>query len=329
MIVDDQKLQSNWYNRQIHPQNKIVKAHLNSIETLSVNIANPTQFATGSHDHLVKLWDLNTFKNTSTLQGHKEGIWSTQYSLDGKSLLTASPDKSLIIWDLSKGKPASVLKEHHNKVYFCQYNEDNKLIASGGEDSRLIIWDTRKGTPLKIIQSENKIIYNIKWSRCGNYLVTSEFGGVCKIFETRNFSQIASFGKFQEDERAWCCDIDFRETSKHKNKIFVGYESRIVKVLTFSPQEKSLQLDYEFIAHMDPIKCLNLDGQKELIITSCRDGSARIWESYRRPQEYSPKAIGTLLEHDDNVSSIQFVPHASKTLLLTSSYDCSVNFYQI
>ncbi|KAL4510278.1 hypothetical protein ABPG72_008168 [Tetrahymena utriculariae] len=278
MIVDDQKLLSNWYNRQIHAQNKIVKAHLNSIETLSVNTANPTQFATGSHDHLVKLWVLNYFKNTSTLQGHKEGIWSTQYSLDGKSLLTASPDKSLIIWDLSKGKPASVLKEHHNKIYFCQYNEDNKLIASGGEDSRLIIWDTRKGTPLKIIQSENKIISYIKWSRCGNYFVKSEYGGVCKIFKTRNFSQIASFGKFQEDER-----------------------SRIVKVLTFSPQEKSIQLDYEFIAHMDPIKCLNLDGQKELIVTSCRDGSARIWESYRRPQEYSPKAIGALLEHDDNL----------------------------
>ncbi|KAL4510284.1 hypothetical protein ABPG72_008174 [Tetrahymena utriculariae] len=309
MIVDDQKLLSNWYNRQIHAQNKIVKAHLNSIETLSVNTANPTQFATGSHDHLVKLWVLNTFKNTSTLQGHKEGIWSTQYSLDGKSLLTASPDKSLIIWDLSKGKPASVLKEHHNKIYFCQYNEDNKLIASGGEDSRLIIWDTRKGTPLKIIQSENKIISYIKWSRCGNYLVKSEYGGVCKIFETRNFSQIASFGEFQEDERftnfikrpGAVIQIDFRETYKHKNKIFVGYNSRIVKVLTFSPQEKSIQLDYEFIAHMDPIKCLNLDGQKELIVTSCRDGSARIWESYRRPQEYSPKAIRTLLEHDDNL----------------------------
>lgn len=43
-----------------------------------------------------------------------------------------------------------------------------------------------------------------------------------------------------------------------------------MKVLNFSPQEKTIKPEYEFIAHMDPIKCLNLDGEKQMIITSCR-----------------------------------------------------------
>lgn len=100
-----------------------------------------------------------------------------------------------------------------------------------------------------LLIGENKIIYNIKWSRCGNYLVTSEYGGICKIFETKNFSEVAAFGKYHEDERvirlifstinklfiwffnnkAWCCDVDFRETSKNKFKIFVGYEVNLFK----------------------------------------------------------------------------------------------------
>jgi len=54
--------------------------------------------------------------------------------------------------------------------------------------------------------------------------VTSEYGGVCKIFDAKNFELIASFGRSHPDERAWCCDLDFRETSKNKFQIFVGYE---------------------------------------------------------------------------------------------------------
>lgn len=106
-------------------------------------------------------------------------------------------------------------------MYFASYNEDNRYIASGGEDQRLIIWDTRKGTPLKVIESkqqsreiltyhanrllqppgENKIIYNIKWSRDGNYLATSEYGGVCKLYDAKTFELIASFGKAKPEEK--------------------------------------------------------------------------------------------------------------------------------
>ncbi|EGR32793.1 WD40 repeat protein [Ichthyophthirius multifiliis] len=282
------------------------KAHLNSIETLSISKQNPNTFATGSHDHLIKLWDLNTFKETQLLRGHSQGVWSTQFSNDGKQLLSASPDKTLIIWDLNKGKPTSTLKEHLNKVYFCQYNEDNKLIASGGEDQRLIIWDTRKGTAMKIIESENKIIYNIKWSKDGNYLCTSEYGGICKIFDAKNFNLIAQFGSYNEEER-----------------------SRYVNVLELSPKNQTLTKEYEFIAHMDPIKCLNIDGEKQLLITSCRDGSARVWEAFKRQNQYSPKTIGSLIGHEENVSSIQFVAVGGKTLLLTSSYDQKVHLFEI
>lgn len=92
--------------------------------------------------------------------------------------------------------------------------------------------------------------------------MTSEYGGVCKIFDAKNFELIASFGRSHPDERAWCCDLDFRETSKNKMQIFVGFETRVVKVLTFSPEEKSLKGNYEFLAHMDPVKSVSLDGEK-------------------------------------------------------------------
>ncbi len=46
---------------QVNPNKTILKAHLNSIECLAGNNFNKT-FATGSHDHTIKIWDLEKTK---------------------------------------------------------------------------------------------------------------------------------------------------------------------------------------------------------------------------------------------------------------------------
>lgn len=53
----DQNLMIN----QIDPIKQIHEAHSNSIETLAVH-PNQRNFATGSHDRTIKLWDLDKFK---------------------------------------------------------------------------------------------------------------------------------------------------------------------------------------------------------------------------------------------------------------------------
>lgn len=60
-----------WYERDIDPFDQVAKAHYNSIETLSFNPAAPNELVTGSHDKLIKLWDINKMKNTGQLEGHK------------------------------------------------------------------------------------------------------------------------------------------------------------------------------------------------------------------------------------------------------------------
>lgn len=61
---------SNWYDNNIEPYVQIEKAHLNSIECCCFNPANDCELVTGSHDKLIKVWDINKFKNTNTLEGH-------------------------------------------------------------------------------------------------------------------------------------------------------------------------------------------------------------------------------------------------------------------
>lgn len=83
----------------------------------------------------------------------REGVWSVDFSLDGKSVITAGPDKVIMQWDNKSKKSTSVYKGNASKINVARFNENCKLIASGSDDGRVVIWDTRKGNPLKTIES--------------------------------------------------------------------------------------------------------------------------------------------------------------------------------
>ena len=51
-----------------------------------------------------------------------QGIWSVDFSKDGKTLLSGSPDSNLMIWDLKTGKQSKIMKGHKSKVYYAKYN---------------------------------------------------------------------------------------------------------------------------------------------------------------------------------------------------------------
>ena len=77
------------------------------IVTLPGRIVNSVSFspdgailATGSAA-VVKLWDVSTRANIATFEGHTNGVYSLEFSLDGTTLASGSADGTVLLWDVS------------------------------------------------------------------------------------------------------------------------------------------------------------------------------------------------------------------------------------
>ena len=57
--------------------------------------------ASGSDDATIRLWDVETGEEKSTLTGHTDWVRSVAYSPDGKTLASGSGDGTVLLWDVS------------------------------------------------------------------------------------------------------------------------------------------------------------------------------------------------------------------------------------
>jgi hypothetical protein len=65
---------------------------------------------TGSQDHTVRLWDVETGHCLRVLEGHTNGIWGLAWSADGQRALSGSQDNTVRLWDVETGRCLRVLE---------------------------------------------------------------------------------------------------------------------------------------------------------------------------------------------------------------------------
>ncbi|WVR09024.1 hypothetical protein IAU60_006084 [Kwoniella sp. DSM 27419] len=97
--------------------------------------------ATGSLDGTVKIWDVDTGLEQSTLFGHIEGVWAVD--MDALRLVSASHDRTIKVWDRETSKCVQTLAGHRGAVTSLQLSDD--MIVSGSDDGDVMVWNFAAG----------------------------------------------------------------------------------------------------------------------------------------------------------------------------------------
>ena len=113
---------------------------------LGVDLDPRTGFlASGGYDDQIRVWDLTSKLEVTTLASHAADVTAVAFSPHGSYLASASADGALLLWDPGSWQTISVLAGHPGGVVQLAFSSDGLLLASCGVDGRILLWDVVTG----------------------------------------------------------------------------------------------------------------------------------------------------------------------------------------
>jgi WD40 repeat protein len=134
------------------------------------------RFACGSTSGAIKVWDVDTGKETTPQPGFQDGenhVWGTLFSPDGKHIVTVGNQGAVKVWDAAGGKdPKTLPQQHKDGATFLAFNAMGTRLATAGVDCKVRVWDWPSGNHLETLDEHTDMIQCLAFSADGALLAS-------------------------------------------------------------------------------------------------------------------------------------------------------------
>lgn len=100
--------------------------------------------ASGSHDHSIRLWDLETGQCVKRLYGNLSEVWAVAFAADGQGLISGAKDGTVRLWPTNVADKDRVYEGNWTPI---QFSKDGQLLAAINEQSRFVLLNLKTGEP--------------------------------------------------------------------------------------------------------------------------------------------------------------------------------------
>ena len=125
---------------------KILKrySHAGTVFRLAVDAAGK-RLAAADEENLCVLWDLKTGKVIRRFKGHKDSVYTVQFTKDEKVLITGSDDETIRFWDVETGSEKRRVAGKLGSVYTLSPSPDRSCLLACCEKTSLWLMDASDG----------------------------------------------------------------------------------------------------------------------------------------------------------------------------------------
>jgi WD40 repeat protein len=124
------------------------------------------------------------------LRGHKPGILTGAFSLDGALVATAGMDRSARVWEAATGKHLAICEGHADAVRCVAFSPDGKRLATGSHDTTARVWDTVTGRSLSELRGHTNTIIRVTWTPDGSRVITNGLDRTIRVWEPNSGAEL-------------------------------------------------------------------------------------------------------------------------------------------
>eukprot|EP00898_Chlorokybus_atmophyticus_P002883 jgi/Chlat1/3596/Chrsp234S03581 len=148
---------------------------------------------TDSHEQL-------RFDSGGHFSRHNFGLWSLQFSRDGREIVAGSSDHAIYVYDIERNKPILRVVAHEDDVNAVAFADERSSLLYSGSDDRLIkVWDRRclerSGKPAGVLPGHIEGITFIDSKGDSRYLISNAKDQTIKLWDIRKMLSSDAFDK--------------------------------------------------------------------------------------------------------------------------------------
>jgi len=124
--------------QEIEPLHSLT-GHSHVVRSLIIS-ADGQWLISGSWDHTIKIWHLETGKLARTFKGHTDRVYAIALSPDEQIIASGSADKTIKLWHLNTGELLGTFTGHSNIVTALAFTSSGDMLVSASLDKTIKIW---------------------------------------------------------------------------------------------------------------------------------------------------------------------------------------------
>ncbi|MDF5708990.1 MAG: serine/threonine protein kinase [Nostoc sp. S4] len=286
-----------------------LQGHENSVLSVAITPDGKT-IASSGDDRKIKLWNLVTGKQISSLNTYSRQVNIVVISPDGKTLVSGGDDSTIKVWNLATGRQIRTLTGHSDSVHALAIAADSQTLISGSDDNTIKIWDLVTGEQIKTLVGHTFWVRSVAISPDSVILISGSFDKTIKIWNlTKGYSIRTLEGNSQT--------VTAVAISPDGKTLASASRDRTIKLWNIATGKEIRTL----VGHTNTVTTVAFSADGQILASGSRDRTIKLWNIA------TGEEILSLVAHTNTVTSVAFSPD-SKTLV-SGSDDNTIKIWRL
>jgi len=253
---------------------------------VGVNWLSDSQFASGSIDGEVHIWELTDQRvarqkpvQTKKCRG---ALYCMDATSDGQQLICGLGSRSQSLWmwninDQSTEEPTIKYEGYNAPVYSCRVlkSSTSGVVVAGLKDGTVVINDLMQTNPVQAFQAHEGVVHSCDLKDNGKLILTASADGHVKIFD---ISEKKGEGVVQPTtmiEDAATSGTVYKALFRGQHEVITCGDDYCIK--RFDIRQPGGTLKASYLGHTSTVRNICLSPEGDFLASVCEDGSLRLW----------------------------------------------------